>query len=223
MAYPLVFNKQDAERCIEAIESQAPLPLPKGGEWSIDVLLALAGVIHCRGMALGSRDHPLSPEQQPEISEKQLEATGKTLIDEIECVIGFNSYLAALIICGRFDEFFGPLVCCTRRRTSKGNRGRATAGGPSYRVFRREHCPSPACSARATDRPLLAPRAEYEERLYRPLARRPPGHPFLRDKARLFTTEGAPEPLQTGRSVRCPRNSRVEALARKWPETSNRC
>jgi hypothetical protein len=122
MAYPIEFNKEDAQRWLEAIKTQTPLPMPESGGWSINAMTALAGVLHFAAVSRGPLHHPLPREQEDRLPPEHREAREETLYQDLTAAIEFNSLLAMLLENDQFDYRFEPLVQAVVYKDADGQR-----------------------------------------------------------------------------------------------------
>jgi hypothetical protein len=106
MAYPISFDKETAERYIEALRSGQPVS-PPDGRWTISTMMALAGVCYFACMSHGplstrSTGGNPSPEHQ--------EARAETLFSDLSAAIQFYGQLTMMVKDGEFDDHFEPHV-----------------------------------------------------------------------------------------------------------------
>jgi hypothetical protein len=106
MAHPIRFDKDAAERRLEALNSGRPIPPPPGGWTGLDIL-ALAGVCHFAATSHGpvrSGDPPGAPPPEDR------EAREDTFSRDLRVAIEFHSQLAMRVADGQYDEHFEPIV-----------------------------------------------------------------------------------------------------------------
>jgi hypothetical protein len=110
MAYPIRFEKSDAEQWLRAIASAQPLALPASGEWSCLSMTTLAGVLNFAILSHGPVHHQLSPEQEKRLPREHREARAETLFQDVSDAIAFNGQLAELVQDNDFDAPYEPVV-----------------------------------------------------------------------------------------------------------------
>jgi hypothetical protein len=105
----VAIDKEVLERYLESLYSGQPFAPPEGG-WTIDNLLALAGVCYLAAFSQGPPAFKKSPDAWQSLPQEQREASEQKLILDLKDAIVYCSYLATLVRDKQFDEKFEPHV-----------------------------------------------------------------------------------------------------------------
>jgi hypothetical protein len=107
--YPIDFQKETAERWLEAIQSGKPI-VPPDGRWSVKSLIALAGLGFFGAMSHGPLSLKGIPGAWENLPEEYQEAHEDTLFHDLHATLEFYARLMMEVKDQTFDYRFEPHV-----------------------------------------------------------------------------------------------------------------
>jgi hypothetical protein len=107
------FNKEFAQKALDAIQNRKPIPLPEEAGWTGRGMLTLAGILYAAVFSQGPHVHQVAgideATRRKWPAERQ-EAVEDTLTRDIHNGIEFLSMLTYKVIDGDYDGSFEPEV-----------------------------------------------------------------------------------------------------------------
>jgi hypothetical protein len=107
--YPISFDKDTAERWLQALDAGKPI-VPPDGRWSIHDMLALAGLGFFGALSHGPLRYKTDPGRLERLPAEHREATESTLFHELHMAMEFYARLTMDVKDGTFDDRYEPHV-----------------------------------------------------------------------------------------------------------------
>jgi hypothetical protein len=118
------FDKAFAEQVLDAVETGKPIPLPKGGQWTGNHMLTLAGILYAAVYSQGPHSHQIAGIDAAllEMHAEKQEAVGDTLSRDIHDGIEFLSMLTFKVMDDEYDAEFEPEMTAVVHETEDGEK-----------------------------------------------------------------------------------------------------